>query len=135
MRKRLLILAALVLAALGAAWAVQFHQRSERLARGRLIDREHCDRIKKGMTQAEVEAVLGAPPGDYAARPGFVVGVEREGDNQGPRSETWRADGAQLRVVFDGQGKVQGKVYILATVTREPSLAERVRDWFRGLWP
>jgi hypothetical protein len=29
------------------------------------IDQEHCDRIRAGMTQAEVEAVLGGPSGDY----------------------------------------------------------------------
>jgi hypothetical protein len=40
-RKRLLVLAGIVLAVLIGAWAVQSHQRSQRIARGRLIDREH----------------------------------------------------------------------------------------------
>jgi hypothetical protein len=29
------------------------------------IDAEHCDRIKAGMTRAEVEAILGVPAGRY----------------------------------------------------------------------
>jgi hypothetical protein len=87
---------------------------------------------------ARARGLHAAGPGarqPHATRPGIVVSVETEGNDQGPRPETRRADGTQLRVVFDGAGKVQGKVYILATVTREPSLAERGREWLRRVWP
>jgi hypothetical protein len=33
------------------------------------VNRAACERIKEGMTQAEVEAILGGPPGDYRTRP------------------------------------------------------------------
>jgi hypothetical protein len=37
------------------------------------ITRENCARIRKGMSRAEVEAILG-PPGDYTSGPMFVEG-------------------------------------------------------------
>jgi hypothetical protein len=93
--------------------------------------------IRPGMSQAEVEAVLGGPPGDYATRPLVYTRneLEIEGDIWGPRSATWRADDGRLLVVFAEAGKVQGTVCIPGSATRQPSLAERVRDWFRGGWP
>jgi hypothetical protein len=33
------------------------------------VNRAACERIKEGMTQAEVEAILGGPSGDYRTRP------------------------------------------------------------------
>src|SRR5579864_1615632 len=41
----------------------------EFLARGQLIDREHFEKIKEGMSRAEVESILGGPPGDFTTRP------------------------------------------------------------------
>jgi outer membrane protein assembly factor BamE (lipoprotein component of BamABCDE complex) len=70
MTRKLLVLSGVVLA-VGAAvpLAVERHALQQRRARGRLIDREHFDRIKKGMSQAEVEAILGGPPGDFTTEP------------------------------------------------------------------
>ena len=33
------------------------------------INRENFDRVNEGMTEAEVEAILGCPPGNYNLRP------------------------------------------------------------------
>jgi hypothetical protein len=65
-RKRLLILAgvALALAVLVPA-ALHLHPYYQKLARSRLIDLRHFARIKEGMSRAEVEAILGGPPGDF----------------------------------------------------------------------
>ncbi len=33
------------------------------------VTRANCHRIKEGMTQAEVHAILGGPPGEYRTQP------------------------------------------------------------------
>jgi hypothetical protein len=78
MRKWLLVLTGVLLAAFVAAESVRFHQRSRWRARCRLIDQEHCLLISRGMSQAEVEAILGGPPGDFTTEPVIIyVSVRR----------------------------------------------------------
>ena len=70
MRKRLLVLVGLVLAAaLVVLAALGLHAYRQKLARDWLIDQEHYERIKLGMSQAEIEAILGGPPGDFRTTP------------------------------------------------------------------
>jgi hypothetical protein len=83
-----------MLAAFVAAWAVQAYLG---LGRGRFIDHEHYNRIQKGMTQAEVEAILGAPPGVYSRRaPGYrsydpLPEIPAQGfATQLPKTVVWR---------------------------------------------
>jgi hypothetical protein len=71
--RRLLWLSALVLPGLWAAWLVLPGLRPRPS-----ITQEDYDRIRVGMTLAEVEGVLGGPPGDYAGRPVFVTRSEVE---------------------------------------------------------
>jgi hypothetical protein len=60
MRRRTLLVALAGLAVVVAAGTVALWPRAE----PNRITQENCDRIKEGMSRAEVEAILG-PPGDY----------------------------------------------------------------------
>jgi hypothetical protein len=65
------------------------------------------ERIEQGMTRAEVEGVLGGPPGDYRTRPTSRVWISLgEGGSMvamGFRSrETWEGDEGSIEVTFDG---------------------------------
>jgi hypothetical protein len=127
--KRLLVVAGGILALAVIAGVVTLHARPGGVSLARRAF------IHPGMTQAEVEAVLGGPPGDYALQPLVYTRIETVGDLRGPRSATWRADDGRLEVVFDEEGKVRGMTCLPGSATRAPTLSERVRDWFRKLWP
>jgi hypothetical protein len=64
------------------------------------------ERLKEGMTQAEVEKVLGGPPGDYTTRPEHVSDVTIIGSllpNLDPISDTslfWLGDEGKVTVGF-----------------------------------
>ena len=62
MRIRKLLVALVGLAVVGAAGMVVLWPRQDR------ISRQNLERIKRGMTRVEVEAILG-PPGDHATAP------------------------------------------------------------------
>jgi hypothetical protein len=136
-RRRLLILAGVTLAAaVGIPAAAQYHAASQRLARGRLIDREHCDRIKAGMTRAEVEAALGGPSGDFTTREVWFSAYGRPLDLlwEGDRA-TWTADQGRIQIGFDERGGVARVLFDEPLLLPALPLAERVRDWLRRLWP
>jgi hypothetical protein len=139
-RKRLLILAGIVLAAaVSVPAALEVHAYRQKLARGRLIDQDHCDRIAEGMTQAQVEDILGGPPGDFCTEsvlwfePAYSMASAMEG--QGVRFECWSGNEGQIVVAFDGQGVVRRRDFDLGLRFPQPSVAERVRAWLRRLWP
>jgi hypothetical protein len=133
-RKRLLVLTGVVLAAaVSVPAALELHAYRHKLARGRLIDEAHFDRIKHGMSQAEVEAILGGPPGDFTT--GAVIHDPGIAVLSGPlvRVEAWTGNEGQILVCFDQQGAVWISSY--QTGTTPPSLADRVRTRLRRLWP
>jgi hypothetical protein len=56
------------------------------------ITQENCDRIKEGMSRAEVETILG-PPGDYRTRLGETLCLDGWGADladPGPTVSTWQ---------------------------------------------
>jgi hypothetical protein len=137
MRKRLLVLALLLLAAAVAVpLAVQQDALHQKWARGHLIDWKHCDRIQKGMTRVEVEAILGGPPGDYRTQ--MVVYHDWSGwllEEPDPRN-SWIADSGYINVRFDSAtDRVPDTWFEGPVPLGEPSLAERVRAWLRRVWP
>ncbi len=69
-RRRWLILAALVCVtpAAGLAWLLTRPNPE--------ISRDSYDRIQEGMTLAEVEAIVGAPPGDYGGEDPSAYGIQ-----------------------------------------------------------
>jgi hypothetical protein len=136
MRKRLAILTGVVLAAaVIVPAALEVHAYRQKIARGRLIDQEHCDRIEVGMRQAEVEAILGGPPGDFTTE--YVVYL----DPVCPYGfvdeswESWSGNEGQILVSFDKRGAVRWRQFEGAIRFPPPSLAERLRGWLQRLSP
>jgi hypothetical protein len=135
MRRRLLIWAGVVLAGAALVPAVrELHAYRQQLARSRLIDLEHFDRIKGGMSRAEVDAILGGPPGYFStetvfscvhAPPPVLVGRERW--------ETWIGNDGEINVVFDEQDAVRWQDF--APPIRPSSPAGLILAWLRRVWP
>jgi hypothetical protein len=98
-RKRLGVLAAGVMVLVCVA-AFVFWPRPLR------VTAENYNRIKAGMTRAEVEATLGGPPGDYATEATAFADRAYEYQIDLPRGEVvqasdWRADTIIIRVAWD----------------------------------
>jgi hypothetical protein len=93
------------------------------------INLDSFARIQPGMTQAEVEAILGVPPGDYAAagsvRP--TLGVNPNELPAGARREDWWAEEAAVAVWFGQDGRVVNAT--AASWTTDSPWLERVRRW------
>jgi hypothetical protein len=63
------------------------------------VNRAACERIEKGMTQAEVYAILGGPPGDYRTTPpGLKLPVGGLHDHPGVQ---WLGDEGDAWVEFE----------------------------------
>jgi hypothetical protein len=93
--------------------------------RGR-IRYENLDKIAAGMSMAEVERILGCPPGNYASGPLQQKLVAADGESvyislDFSRSEfpamrggtifVWLGDRGEIGVEFDEEGTVIGKEY------------------------
>ena len=96
------------------------------------ISQASCDRIQPGMTRAEVEALLGAPPGDYeTGRRGIVLDLYGSGVlmREGRREE-WGGDEGFIQVGFDEDERVLWKRFV--PTGRRWNVIER---WLgRSLW-
>jgi hypothetical protein len=89
------------------------------------VSRAACERIKEGMTQAEVEAILGGPPGDYRIRPSetaeyILWGEHWTGDEgtvvldiEDSRELTRVTSSGEIEVCYTG-GKVSRKAFVEA---------------------
>jgi hypothetical protein len=127
-------------AAFVAVWAVKYLERNERLAklaRSRLIDREHYDRIKLGMSRAEVEAVLGGPPGDFTTEdvsykvPDSDLAIFTVGPY-----EFWAGNDGDIWVAFDEQGDVRRRDFGGAVSTpKTPPWLPYLRAWLPCVRP
>jgi len=90
-------------------------------------DRTHFGRIRLGMSQAEVEALLGGPPGDYTTKPVLQTKPlpRRSGPQPDWRMEEWTRGTVRVRVVFDAGDRVTETWF---TGDDSPSLLRRLRD-------
>jgi len=97
-----------------------------------------CD-IKKGMTQEEVENVLGVPPGIYSSYPtGHYVFSDKLWGKLGPATgkdfikkfggKEWVRDGVSAYVLFDENGRAADIQGGLCLVGNESFLA-KLRRW------
>ena len=69
------------------------------------ITPENCARIKPGMTQKQVEAILGGPPDWYDGMGGFQFDAASP-TGKGADGLEWAASHGDVDVVFDGKGCV-----------------------------
>jgi hypothetical protein len=80
--------------------------------------------IELGMSAAEVEALMGAPPGLYDAN----VSVEAVGEMKSS-GKHWVGSRAAVYVCFDATGHVSERHLLEVRPMKRPSFAERVRGW------
>jgi hypothetical protein len=75
-----------------------------------------CNDIQPGMTQREVEVLVGAPPGDYeTGRRGIVLDLYGNGVlMNGGRLEQWGGDEGFIHVGFGPDGTVLWKRFVPA---------------------
>jgi hypothetical protein len=78
------------------------------------VNRAAFERIEKGMTRAQVEAILGGPCGNYRTRP-FPKNQSWVLPSSGPilfyqSWEPWAGDEVVVHVCFDDEGIVELKV-------------------------
>lgn len=97
------------------------------------INRENVEKIKSGMTEMEVEAILGGPAGNYATRP--VEWDEESAFEVALRSwwhcKEWVADGGVILVRFgDTTGKVLSAEFRNVFLPKD-SFLHRVGIWLR----
>jgi hypothetical protein len=71
---------------------------------------ENFNSIRNGMTLAEVESLLGGPPGDYGENRGGIECMTAEGMSWPPSSveRVWHDDTNRLEIAFDPEGRVVG---------------------------
>jgi hypothetical protein len=97
---------------------------------GERIDEATFDRIEDGITQKEVEALLGQPPGDYKTQ---RIVEDFEYDLGWPRSHLeWRGNYGTIRVWFDKRERVCRKEFV-GTHPLQPSFRDRLNRWYRKL--
>jgi hypothetical protein len=91
------------------------------LGKSSKVTKENYDLIEKGMTKREVTAMLGKP--NTAAFKWIPEGkvVWDTPDENGP----------MIMVEFDPEDRVMNKTWFYPTNRLQPSLLDRVIDWFR----
>jgi hypothetical protein len=87
-----------------------------------------AERIERGMTAAEVEAVIGLPPGDYRSDPASPRHYAEFLPQPGVRLLEWEADSCTIQVRVDEKSdRVQSR--IVGEPLGPPSPWQRLRDW------
>jgi hypothetical protein len=76
------------------------------LHRGAGVPPANCGRLHAGMTQAEVEAVLGCPQGKYLTRPYPYHTFSLQMPAGAARVEVWAVVQGEVYVGFDASGRV-----------------------------
>jgi hypothetical protein len=92
------------------------------------VNRATFERLKVGMTRAQVEAILGGPPGDYQTRPSvppgeFDLARVTELSEQVWPTERWAGDQGDISVRFT-PGGVVADVQFTAVAPYSPSPLE-----------
>ena len=88
------------------------------------INRANFERIQEGMTCADVEAILGGPPGDYTTP--FDLPLARSFGMQ--RVTAWFGDEGCVGIKFDDEGRVR-MAWFAPSRRSQMSLLQRLRAW------
>jgi outer membrane protein assembly factor BamE (lipoprotein component of BamABCDE complex) len=139
--KRVLVVFTL-LAALAVTWLVV------RLLLPIRFTEEMADRIRPGMTEAEVVAILGRPAGDYTTGECYHRGPwwkdytegdwgNQEGRDWSPEgmfTKEWLSDEGGVQVLFGGDGRAVALWWLdLGNPNEPPSLTARLQRWLQSL--
>jgi hypothetical protein len=129
MKRKLLLAAAIATVAL-LALRVPLRTRPRPIT----INYSTYELLKPGMHEKEVEAILGAPAGDYSTRAiGFVGSGTSMGVDSGGKE--WRSNEGIIIVWFDERGAVTGTRFNDVITGPAPSVLERVEEIMnRLLW-
>ncbi|MCI0742907.1 MAG: outer membrane protein assembly factor BamE [Gemmataceae bacterium] len=92
------------------------------------INKESFERIQEGMTEEEVESIIGVPAGDYTTGP--VVVRLMLISFMSPQCKSWKSNVGQIVVDFDSRGLITWKRYMDVTPVEE-SLWDKLRRWLR----
>jgi hypothetical protein len=104
---------------------------------GHRVNLESYNLLEEGMTEEDVEFILGVPAGDYTTYPfeypSCFSGLPRA-RGKGPVSaisiwKEWRADGAEVTVIFE-QGKMSSAHFVWLG-RRADTFPELLRRWLR----
>ena len=91
------------------------------------INKESLELIKEGMTQKEVEDILGVPPGDYSY--GGFRDLYFDTWSAEPVSEEWVGEETGIYVTFDPHG---GRVAFVRSFNVHPSvetILTKIKRW------
>jgi hypothetical protein len=99
------------------------------------INRDGFDQIQVGMSQREVEVLLGGPPGNYP-NASYLLGdstpithsIPPESDVSDYRSEAWSAGQRTVQVYLHADGTVADKEFTDCRLP-SPSVWQRLRRW------
>jgi hypothetical protein len=93
------------------------------MASGPRVSLLRFERVKEGMSHAEVNGIVGGPPGDY-----FSDGRVNKFDHDDGHQSWWFGDDAALIVDFNDSGTVANAL-ILEYPSVRPTFTERIRRW------
>jgi hypothetical protein len=100
------------------------------------VNRAAFERIKPGMTRAEVHAILGGPPGDYRTRPSgpFTLFFDSTVNGIIPLAELWQGDEGGVCVEYSASWDTPPTATVAVWRARfkeadpyHPSLLEMIR--------
>jgi hypothetical protein len=102
------------------------------------ITPENYERIREGMTIEEVQAIIGAPPGNCSKRfwkqqPPTVVG-NIIGDHRKGQPFFWMGDKGRIVVVLDQNGKVTQKEFNEAPQEPSSKVIRQILNWLMGAY-
>jgi hypothetical protein len=126
--KRLIFLGLVVAALVAAVYFGRLHLAGS----AHRINPYTAVKVRLGMTQSEVEAIFGAPPGDYSSGPKADRPQAPADRRPDLRREDWTTEEGGAVVYFGPDGRAADFTLWVAP-GRQTSKFERVRKWWYWL--